>query len=59
MSVHRHTAIPLLAENEPVVGLQIRERERAKAEAGAVLTAVRGAQRKTQHHTEPATEADE
>jgi hypothetical protein len=42
--VHGRAVIPLLAKNEPAVGLEVREREHAEAEAGAALTGVRGAE---------------
>jgi hypothetical protein len=48
MSVHGRAVILLLAKNEPVVGLEVREREHAEPEAGAALTGVRGAEREAQ-----------
>jgi hypothetical protein len=59
MGVHGCTVIPLLAKNEPVVGLEDREREHAEAEAGATLIGVRGAEREAQYHVEAAAGADE
>jgi hypothetical protein len=59
MAVHGRAVIPLLAKNELVAGLGVRQREYVEAEAGVALAGVRGAEREAQLRTEPVARADE